>query len=336
MRRAAPSQGFLRLFDDARPPGYAALEEQWTFDPARHLAMEQPARVYDLDELGYTRAEIAECPSSLAITTPFRLLSEEGAKALLQVTRQLEVHATSTARIPKMVRGGIYRSRFLHDLCNCPILAEFFSDMAATTLLPHTMPLQLGHINYQPDDIARATDKWHWDGVGFDYVVMPSDPAALEGGAFVWFKGTKKEGVSLLEKDGDIVGDKRVECSFAQPGFAIFQQGNMVLHRVKKLTRPAERITMVNAYISPNVHFKDVSRFKDLQEADPALVLNSEWARHKAWISRTKIEQLLANLPYTTDKTLIIRELEHVISDIQGAIEDISSSGEAKGIYFGD
>src|SRR5690554_7735772 len=77
-------------FPPTLPPGYEPLADEPAYDPAQHLALTQPERVVRLPELGYTPEEIAACPSDMAITSPFRILSEKGAAALRSVALKLE------------------------------------------------------------------------------------------------------------------------------------------------------------------------------------------------------------------------------------------------------
>ena len=50
------------------------------------------------------------------------------------------------------------------------------SSIIGSPLSPHTMPLQLGHINLTPTDLSKAIDKWHTDTIGFDYLAYVTDP----------------------------------------------------------------------------------------------------------------------------------------------------------------
>ena len=104
-------------FPKAHPEGFPALENEPVFDPARHLQIEMPETITSLKEFGYSEAQIAECPSDFAITSTFRILSDEGAAAMLEVARLLEPYVKSNARISRTVRGGVYQSKFLRDLC---------------------------------------------------------------------------------------------------------------------------------------------------------------------------------------------------------------------------
>ena len=56
---------------------------------------------------------------------------------------------------------------------------------------------------------------------------------------------------------------------------------------------------------------------------DPAHIVYSEWARHKAWLARARIDHLLAELPFTDDRETLIRALEEVRTELETAIDDI-------------
>ena len=104
-------------FPVVQPAGYAWFEDEPTFDPAKHLALEMPTTIRCLDGFGYSEDEIKTKASRVSVSSPFRVLSEEGAAILLDSARRLRQHAISCERIENMVRGGCYRSRFLRDLC---------------------------------------------------------------------------------------------------------------------------------------------------------------------------------------------------------------------------
>ena len=73
---------------------------------------------------------------------------------------------------------------------------------------------------------------------------------------------------------------------FPCPGYAVALHGNMVVHRGAPLTKPGERITMVNGYVITNCLVDDQSRSKDLIGIDDPASLYAEWAKHTSW--RTK------------------------------------------------
>ena len=102
------------------PNGYAALDNEPKFDPAIHLALEKPEMLYTLSDLGYTGETLENAPANFASTSVFRVLSPEGAETLYRTVKRLEEFTTSNPRIERNVRGGVYRSKFLRDLCLSP------------------------------------------------------------------------------------------------------------------------------------------------------------------------------------------------------------------------
>ncbi len=253
---------------DHLPDGVSPLAREPQFDPAKHLALEKPAEIISLTEFGYPADEVAACPSDFAATDIFRILSDEGAACLYEVCKQLEHFTTSNPRIQRNMRGGVYRSKFLRDLCLSPDIAEFVSGICGVDLMPHTIPHQLGHLNYAPAEIGENVDKWHVDTLRYDYVMFVTDPRKNEGGAFQYYRGTKYEVANLHEAGKSLDANKVVSPKMPGPGYAIMQQGNMVVHQAKGLTAPGERITMVNGYIPMDPHFPDFTRYDQLRFAD--------------------------------------------------------------------
>ncbi|MEZ5667804.1 MAG: hypothetical protein R3F55_10300 [Alphaproteobacteria bacterium] len=135
------------------------------------------------------------------------------------------------------------------------------------------MPAQLGHINYAPADLNRAVDRWHHDTLGFDYVLMVNDPASFAGGRFQYFMGTKAEAAALAAEGREPPADRVVSPHFPGAGWAVLQQGNMVVHRGGRLEKPAERITFINGYVARDISKPDPSRLSDLTVWDPPHVV---------------------------------------------------------------
>jgi hypothetical protein len=210
------------------------------------------------------------------------------------------------------------------------------SEIYGIPVAPHSIPLHLGHCNFSPDDLSRAVDKWHTDTIGLDYVLMVSDPTEQIGGEFQYFLGTKKE-VNNIKKEGKFLPkDRVVSPTFPGPGYMIVMQGNMVVHRGAKLIKAFDRVTMVNAYVPLDTFYGDPSRFQDVKTIDPHELLFPEWARHKAWISRGKLNRLIEELPFTKDKHLIISELKYAIKDVENAINDLSNEDAGDQEHYGD
>ncbi len=255
----------------------------------------------------------------------------------MQTAQSLRKFSSSGGeRIQYLLRGCVYRSRFLRDLCLCPKVSEFLSEIYGIPVAPHSVPLHLGHFNFAPDDLSRAVDKWHTDTIGLDYVMMVSDPNKQIGGQFQYFLGTKKEAQEIKDSNQSMPEDRIISPHFPGPGYIIVLQGNMVVHRGAKLKEPYDRVTMVNAYVPLGLDSSDPSRFSDVKTVDPHQLLFPEWARHKAWLSRGKLNRLIEELPFTDDKDLIISELKNAISDVETAISDLSESGSGEQNFYGD
>ena len=324
-------------FPNTLPDGYYYIENEPVYDPKKHLALEYSKESISLQDLGYSDEEISKCPTELAISGVVRLLSDEGARVLMQSAQSLRKYSSSGGdRIQYLLRGCVYRSRFLRDLCLCPKVSDFLSDIYGVPVAPHSIPLHLGHMNFAPDDLSRAVDKWHTDTIGLDYVMMVSDPNKQVGGQFQYFLGTKDE-VEDIKNSGQAMPEDRIfSPHFPGPGYIVVMQGNMVVHRGAKLNEPYDRVTMVNAYVPLDTELDDPSRFSDLKTVDPHQLLFPEWARHKAWLSRGKLNRLIEKLPFTDDKDLIINELKGAIRDVETAIKDLNDSSEGEQNYYGD
>lgn len=270
---------------DILPDGFAPLAHEPQFDPAKHLQLEAPDTIYSLADLGYSKDEVAECPVEFAATSVFRVLSDEGAACLLDVCKQLEAFTSSNARIARNTRGGVYRSKFLRDLCLSTDVSEFLSGIIGLDLMPHTIPHQLGHLNYAPPKVGDDVDKWHVDTLRFDYVMFVTDPKSVKGGAFQYFKGTKHEMQAFKDRGEAVPATRVIAPDMPGPGYAVLQQGNMVVHQAKGLLEPGERITMVNGYIAADPNIPDYTRYDQLVLADPPHIVTPEYVRHVSYLA---------------------------------------------------
>jgi len=315
-------------FPAERPPGYEWFVDEPAFDPKRHLTLEKPVSIRYLSEFGYSDEEIARVASPVAVSSPFRVLSDEGAEVLLQVARNLRQHAISCERIENMVRGGCYRSKFLRDLCIDPSLTALMCEIYQADVAPHTMPVHLGHMNFSPDDLSKAVDKWHHDTLPLDFVMMVTDPATLDGGQFEYFVGTKHE-MAELAGQGKTPPRDRVEAPpFEGPGYTIALHGNMVVHRGAALNQPGERISMVNGYVAMDTRGDDQHRHKDLTLVDDPHTLYAEWAKHAAWRARDRLEILINEMHFSPDRQAVAAQLDEAIADVREAVRDMRDSGD--------
>ena len=285
-------------FPEGSPYGYRLEPESVRFNADTHLQLEHPDKIWTLKDFGYTKAQIRQCASPVAVTSPFKLLSDAGVEALYQVATNLEAVCKEIdgKRTPRHLAGGVYRSQFLKDLCACPSILRHMSEISGIELFAHSMPSQQIYINYAPQDIEKAVDAWHYDGIGFDYVVMVSNPTILLGGKFEYFRGTRDEIAdmfSLSVKDIRygitelLPADRTIQVSFPSAGYAIFQQGNMVVHRATKLQSPAERITAVPGLVSSRTDLPDPTAVHDMPHYDEPGI-QTELAEHCRWMKQSR------------------------------------------------
>ena len=323
-------------FPATAPEGFERLDNEPEFDPAKHLQIEMPSDVLSLADLGYGAAEIAECPADFGVTSIFRILSDEGIAAMLETARRLEAYTTSNARIARTVRGGAYRSKFLRDLCQSPDLTVALSQIAGLPLLPHTLPHQLGHLNYNPLDVGENVDKWHVDTLRIDFVMFVTDPKLVDGGEFEFYRGTKHEVAELAAAGKPLDPAKIVAPDMPGPGYAVLQQGNMVVHRAKGLRKTGESITMVNGYVPQDVSFPDFNRFDQLYMVDPQDVAASEYRSHTTWMARERLSSDLQNFAFSDDKEAMAARFEEMAAMMTNAAQDLRNAGNAAIEHFGD
>jgi hypothetical protein len=315
------------IFPRKTPPAYGLLSDEPVFSPKRHLALEAPARKWSLADLGYPSTTIDRCASKVAVAGPFRLLSAEGVEAAQAVAASLRRVSQTSDRTANYVAGAVYRSKFLRDLCQCREITDFLSGVACCELIPHTMPSQQIYINYAPEDLSRAVDTWHVDSIGFDYVLLINDPTTFTGGQFQFFRGTKDEAAQLLQAGGtdltgpinrDLPSERVITPGFPAAGFAVFQQGNLVMHRATSLTRRAERTTFVPGLVARETRYPDPTFHRVTEWGEPGII--AEFARHKAWLARSKLEELITQVDPDATPAELQDALRGSVADVLEAI----------------
>ena len=209
------------------PHGYPVLSSEPDFNPITDLQLEIPRKITSLQEIGYSKEYLKELSTQFAFSSPARILSDEGVEKLYQVLKLLEPYAKSSERIPRMVRGGVYQSKYLRELSLSKDITKFFSEIADIELQPHTIPHQLGHINYNPLERGINTDKWHTDTLRYDYVLFVTDPNKVKGGEFEYFLGTKNEMEDLHKKNRELEINRFGTA--ALPFYVVLSPDNKVL-----------------------------------------------------------------------------------------------------------
>lgn len=313
-------------FPVEQPPGYEWLPDEPTFDPERDLELTEPEEVFLLTDLGYDAAEVAGKATPVAVSTPFRVLSDAGVETMLSAARRLRAFTRpASTRIERTVRGGVYRSRWLRDLCLSADVAGHLSSIYGIAVIPHPMAVHLGHLNYEPSEIDQAVDKWHHDTLALDYVMAVTDLGATAGGQFEFFHGTKAEAAELQAAGRTPPPDRVRAPAFPAAGAAVALHGDMVVHRGAPLTEKAERITMVNGYVTVDPPAEEQSRTIDLIEIDDPNTLYTEWARTAAWRSSQRLQRLIDELPFTDDVDRVAAELRAAVADVDRAAAEMQT-----------
>ncbi len=145
----------------AAPAGYERISADVPWEPG-YLEFVPPKRVVMLEELGPDAAGPTAL-SPVAITSPFRLLNDEGVRILQKICKELEASAAGDERIAKRVRGSVYRSDFLRGFYADSAILEFLRGLSQAPLEPHPVSHHSIHINYAPDDLSRNVDMCHRD-----------------------------------------------------------------------------------------------------------------------------------------------------------------------------
>mgnify|MGYP000226695628 CR=1 FL=1 len=313
-----------------QPTEYSTIANEPVYDPAIHLALEKPANVESLADFGYEQSEIDICPSPVAVAGPFRVLSEAGTKAVTQVLEQLRDTAESDSgnRAPNYIAGGVYKSKFLRDLCQCPVLIKMLSEVAGTPLAVHSIPHQQLYVNFAPEDVSQAVDNWHIDSIDFDCVILLEEPSSFEGGHFQYFRGTDKEAAKLFDTSPEqlpkgfpieLPQDRVATVQKQNPGDAVFQQGSRVVHRAEKLHKTADRTTLVISYVNADVRYKDMNNIQEmLKWHHPGTA--PELARHCAWRSQARLTELMKNLSIRTPEADVLEQLKFAVQDVNHLI----------------
>ncbi len=313
---------------------FQKLSSEPEFCEEKHLQLEAPKETWTLTDFGYSKELQEKSAFEFTICSPFRMLSKEGLAACREVVFQLEKEERSSERMGRFIRGGVYRSKFLRDLSQSQLVNNFISELVGKKVLPHSMPLYQAHINLLPKDRKVDIDKWHTDTVCLDYVLMLTNPKSIKGGSFQFFRCTKEKAAQELLENPQ-TSNYVTTVEFPEAGFALLQQGNLVVHRPQNVEEGEERISLVNSFISCDPKFNDVSRLNDCKPVDPAEVLYTEWARHKAYQSQIKLKHLIDTLAFTTDKNHLCKELRLAIRDVEIAIQEIQDETSGRLVHFG-
>jgi len=316
---------------DRLPPGFSYVEGEPQFDAARHLMLEKPSQSWSLADVGYEPDRIGQYASPVALLTPVRLLTDEGVTALQEAIQACMPRSHADQGGARRLHYCTYHSRFIRDLMHSVEMTDWLSEIFQTPIAPHTIPHLGSQLNLGHDESGKGKDivPWHHDRVSFTMVLSMYDPAQIKGGRFEYFYGTREEARAILDETGDLPRN-RIVSPACMPGTAILMQGSAIMHRGAPMESPGYRASLVHGYCARDLTLPDANRTYFMESdgygkrfgvtEDQVSPVFTEWARHKAWVSRAKLGTLMEELPFTEDREVIIAALREGIADVEGAI----------------
>jgi hypothetical protein len=264
----------------------------------------------------------------VAVTEPFRILSDEGVAVALTIARELEKLAVGDARSKRM-RGCTYRSRFFDGMYRDPDLVSFLATLAQADLREHPIGHHRVQLNFAPEQLTRDVDIWHHDVVAYDFVMLLTDPAGMKGGNTEFFRGTLAEGMAILAEQGAIPPERIGAVGYPAAGWAFLQQGHQVLHRAARLAEPYPRVSLVASYYCADPRFREPTILPPLRKADGRDVALVEWAQYAACRTIGRLEAFLAAGPDFAAGPEAARErLAGCLAEATAALAEFDSNDE--------
>jgi len=308
-----------------RPLGYELAPNDVAWN-SRYLELKAPAGVHTLEELGDKQSDLAL--SSVALTEPFRILSDEGVALAQAICQELEGEAKGDAR-SKRLRGCTYRSEFLAGMYADRELLGFLRELSMAPLRVHPIGHHRVQLNFAPEILTKDVDVWHNDVVAYDFVMMVTDPAGMVGGKTEYFLGSVEEGLALLAATKALPPERVRAVDYPGPGWAIFQQGHRVLHRAARLEQPHPRISLVASYYCADSEFREPTILPPLRKVDGREIALREWACYAATRTVARLEAFLEDQPdFAMPLDEILGRLRGCQSELAAAIAEFDSTDE--------
>ena len=165
----------------------------------------------------------------------------------------------------------------------------------------------------------------------------PRIPAGLRGGRFEWYAGPAEEGAALLTAGKPLPQEKVRSVEFPAAGWAIVQQGHRILHRAARLEEPAERITVVGSFWTPDPILDDPTELPSLRRADGNDVAVVEWARYSALVTARRLECFAAEqATFARTRDDLQADLRASIAALESAVAELGRDEEGALMSFGD
>ncbi len=309
----------------AVPKGCIRAERDVAWDP-RFLALEPPSAVHTFIEFGGGPDEKALSP--VAVTEPFRVLSDEGVAHAVAIARDLESHAVSDKR-SKRLRGCSYRSDFFDGMYSDGRLVAFLSELADADLRPHPIGHHRVQLNFAPEELEKDVDVWHHDVVSYDFVMLLTDPATMSGGHTEYFRGTLEEGWELLRDGGAIPPERIAKVGYPAAGWAFLQQGHRILHRAARLEEPCPRVSLVASYYCSDPESREPTVLSPLRKADGREVALVEWSSYAAYRTIERLQRFLDSQPdFSVPLEEVRRDFAACLVEAEEALAEFDSEDE--------
>ena len=291
-----------------RPEGYyeepieTLRPDELIWSDDKHLSLQQPSTIKYLDrDLGNDPAVVKQLATNYGCCSSFRVLSTEGSKVLDHVLNGIDKHAKSSARIPRLIRGGTLRSQFLNGMGHSPAVLRHVSALAGCEMIYHPMKIHQLHINLKPQDTSdgstrqapkKNVDRWHCDSTPFVLIVFCTDPDEYTGGELQYFSGPREEGMALLSSGNGLPADRVLNVGRQMKGFGVFMQGWRVFHQVTPVLSGPARTTIVYSFYPRNVLALEACTHLSQTYApvDPVHVIMPDWVRFRAWKVLRRLE----------------------------------------------
>lgn len=301
---------------NGKPPAKYEMEDfsplaSTQFDEGQHLDIRSPDLIKYLNpDMNYSSDFVNELPSNYGCCSSFKIVNDSGMDIIEDVLKSIGKYAVSSPRIPKVMRGGTFRSKFLNDLAHSQSILKMVSSMSNCEMIYHPMKIQQLHLNMNPDSnmnpdndelennhqkkkqkTSKQIDKWHFDTTGFVIVLFCTHHTSYEGGQLQYFNGTTQEGTNLIKEarsDNEALANLRTRVNnvgLQKRGYGVFMQGSRIFHQVSPLIRGRERNTLVFSFQPRNVlALEACDRLtKTYNCVDPLHILLPDWVRYRAW-----------------------------------------------------
>jgi hypothetical protein len=275
-------------------------EPAWTegmISTAAPEAIDQ-APFLSLGDLGYTddvlNSDLGERVSRPGLVGPFRLLSDNGTRALHGACNDLlskhGVLAGSNERrapiVARRVRRADAQSQVLHSFTQSDRVRAAVERACGAPVIPHPHRYARTQVNYygQGADVAR----WHRDGMNVVLTVLLTTRPPDAGGDYLI---NDQSGVCRIEASkprNAAIRAVPMRCA----GDAIVTRGNLVDHCVTPV-RDGTRITLAVSFYVLGARGNDANRFLHSLPDDGLLrTLRAWWEFRSPWRTERRVREL--------------------------------------------